>query len=248
MCFAMGRRARRANGVCRRRPSAGVSCLAPIGEHPNGSSGARASCLSTSRPGRMESHRDGMRIGCSWPSTWETGSPRGVDEGRRRIQAYNQHGPGRPTSVDWPRNRATATTGRGLLALGSRIHRGAGSGNRRDRASLVDPVGSRRPRSDCAPKPARARRVSDLLSEKARQELLEMVPHRADGKRGGAGHMVAGDRNDIFNDAVVTFLETCADDRRARNGFDEGWRVHGVRRAGEVLQRRGRTPPGRGRG
>ena len=46
-------------------------------------------------------------------------------------------------------------------------------------------------------------RVSDLLSEEGAQELLELVPHARLVDVAGAGHMVAGDRNDLFNDAVV---------------------------------------------
>lgn len=50
-------------------------------------------------------------------------------------------------------------------------------------------------------------RQSDLLSEAGAREFLEMVPHARYADVGGAGHMVAGDRNDAFNDAVVNFLE-----------------------------------------
>jgi pimeloyl-ACP methyl ester carboxylesterase len=50
-------------------------------------------------------------------------------------------------------------------------------------------------------------RVSDLLSEEGAQELLELVPHARYVNVAGAGHMVAGDRNDLFNDAVVEFLD-----------------------------------------
>ena len=50
-------------------------------------------------------------------------------------------------------------------------------------------------------------RVSDLLSEEGARELLEIVPHAQYTDVAGAGHMVAGDRNDAFNDAVVNFLD-----------------------------------------
>ena len=49
-------------------------------------------------------------------------------------------------------------------------------------------------------------RMSDLLSEDAAQEFLELAPHARLVDVAGAGHMVAGDRNDLFNDAVVDFL------------------------------------------
>jgi len=51
-------------------------------------------------------------------------------------------------------------------------------------------------------------RMSDLLSSEGAQELLELVPHAKLADVAGAGHMVAGDRNDAFNDAVVDFLES----------------------------------------
>ena len=49
-------------------------------------------------------------------------------------------------------------------------------------------------------------RVSDLLSEEGARDLLRLVPHAELADVAGAGHMVAGDRNDLFNDAVVEFL------------------------------------------
>lgn len=49
-------------------------------------------------------------------------------------------------------------------------------------------------------------RQSDLLSEAGAQQFLRTVPHAEFADVGGAGHMVAGDRNDAFNDAVVSFL------------------------------------------
>ena len=54
-------------------------------------------------------------------------------------------------------------------------------------------------------------RQSDLLSEQGAREFLDIVPHARYADVGGAGHMVAGDRNDAFNDAVVTFLNDIRD-------------------------------------
>ena len=34
-----------------------------------------------------------------------------------------------------------------------------------------------------------------------------MAPHAEYADVAGAGHMVAGDRNDLFNDAIVGFLD-----------------------------------------
>lgn len=48
--------------------------------------------------------------------------------------------------------------------------------------------------------------LSDLLSEEGARAFLEMCPHSEYVNVAGAAHMVAGDRNDIFGDAVVEFL------------------------------------------
>jgi pimeloyl-ACP methyl ester carboxylesterase len=50
-------------------------------------------------------------------------------------------------------------------------------------------------------------KASDVLSEDGARHLLDLVPHARLADVAGAGHMVAGDRNDAFNDAVVAFLE-----------------------------------------
>jgi pimeloyl-ACP methyl ester carboxylesterase len=50
-------------------------------------------------------------------------------------------------------------------------------------------------------------RQSDVLSEAGARHLRSLVPHARSIDVAGAGHMVAGDRNDVFNDAVVGFLE-----------------------------------------
>lgn len=47
---------------------------------------------------------------------------------------------------------------------------------------------------------------SDLLSEEGARRFLSLVPHAEFVDVEGAGHMIAGDRNDLFNDAVTEFL------------------------------------------
>ena len=49
-------------------------------------------------------------------------------------------------------------------------------------------------------------KLSDLVSETTAREFLEIVPHASFVDVSDAGHMVAGDRNDRFTDAVVEFL------------------------------------------
>ena len=49
-------------------------------------------------------------------------------------------------------------------------------------------------------------RMSDILSEEGAQVFLDQVPHAKFADISNAGHMVAGDRNDLFTDAVLDFL------------------------------------------
>lgn len=47
---------------------------------------------------------------------------------------------------------------------------------------------------------------SDLLSEEGARHFLSLAPHAEFVDVEGAGHVIAGDRNDLFNDAVTGFL------------------------------------------
>ena len=49
-------------------------------------------------------------------------------------------------------------------------------------------------------------RESDVISHEGVREFREVVPHAEFVDVSGAGHMVAGDRNDAFSDAVEDFL------------------------------------------
>jgi len=49
-------------------------------------------------------------------------------------------------------------------------------------------------------------RLSDLVTEAEAREFLAMVPHAEYLDVAGAAHMVAGDRNDVFADAVTRFV------------------------------------------
>ena len=48
---------------------------------------------------------------------------------------------------------------------------------------------------------------SELVSEEAVADFRAAVPHAEFVDVSGAGHMVAGDRNDVFADAVIDFIE-----------------------------------------
>ncbi|MBW2240726.1 MAG: alpha/beta hydrolase [Deltaproteobacteria bacterium] len=49
-------------------------------------------------------------------------------------------------------------------------------------------------------------RMSELVGEEHAREFLELVPHARFEDVSGAGHMVAGDENDAFTEAVARFL------------------------------------------
>ena len=50
-------------------------------------------------------------------------------------------------------------------------------------------------------------RMSDIVSDESVRELQELVPHAEVVDVAGAGHMVAGDKNDVFNSAVIEFVQ-----------------------------------------
>jgi pimeloyl-ACP methyl ester carboxylesterase len=49
-------------------------------------------------------------------------------------------------------------------------------------------------------------RMSDIVSDDSVRELRELIPHAEVVDVAGAGHMVAGDKNDAFNEAVIEFI------------------------------------------
>lgn len=48
--------------------------------------------------------------------------------------------------------------------------------------------------------------MSDVVSEDVVKEFLKLVPHAKFVDIKGAGHMIAGDLNDVFSDSVISFL------------------------------------------
>jgi pimeloyl-ACP methyl ester carboxylesterase len=66
---------------------------------------------------------------------------------------------------------------------------------------------------------------SDVLSDQGARELLNLVTHAHYVVLNQAGHMVAGDRNTIFTEAVLGFLQasrTSPRNRAASSTFDHG--------------------------
>ena len=106
-----------------------------------------------------------------------------------------------------PEEEPAAASGRPLaLALGPALHRGQPPhrrGLRRDRAALVEAA-----KRVTIPTLLVRGASSELVQEEHAREFLKLVPHAKYVDVGGARHMVAGDRNDQFANAIERFLWT----------------------------------------
>jgi pimeloyl-ACP methyl ester carboxylesterase len=181
----------------------GIASLAAIGEHTD-EPVARALVLVDVAPRMEEEGR--MRIGTFMMEHMESGFG-SLDEVADAIQRYNPHRP-RPSDLGGLAKNLRERDGRWYWHWDPEFIGGRLGGADETRASLVDPARLREAAAALTVPTLLVRgRVSDLLSEEGARELLELVPHAQMVDVAGAGHMVAGDRNDLFNDAVVTFLE-----------------------------------------
>jgi pimeloyl-ACP methyl ester carboxylesterase len=182
----------------------GLSSLAAIGERPD-ESVARALVLVDVAPRVEEAGR--ARIGAFMVEHMETGFA-DLEEVADAIQRYNPHRP-RPTNLaGLEKNLRQRDDGRWYWHWDPAFITGRLGGPDETRATLVDPERLQQAaRAVRVPTLLVRGHVSDLLSEEGARELLELVPHARFADVAGAGHMVAGDRNDLFNDAVVSFLD-----------------------------------------
>lgn len=132
-----------------------------------------------------------------------------LDEVADAIAAYNPQRP-RPTDLSGLRKVVRQRAdGRWVWHWDPRFVRGKFGSADETRASLTEPSRLQRAAASLSIPTLLVRgRQSDLLSEEGARELQELVPHARYVDVAGAGHMVAGDRNDAFNDAVVAFLES----------------------------------------
>ena len=58
-------------------------------------------------------------------------------------------------------------------------------------------------------------KLSDVIGEQEVQQFLALVPHAQYIDVSGAGHMIAGDNNDVFTEAVLAFLDRLDTDQEA---------------------------------
>lgn len=180
----------------------GVASLAAIGERPD-EAVARALVLVDVAPRIEAAGRD--RIGAFMAEHVEEGFP-SLDAVADAVHAYNPHRP-RPKDVSGLRKNLRLRNGRWYWHWDPAFLTGRLGSTDETRSALVDPERlERAARALTIPTLLVRGRVSDLLSEEGARELLRLVPHAQMVDVAGAGHMVAGDRNDIFNDAIVDFL------------------------------------------
>jgi pimeloyl-ACP methyl ester carboxylesterase len=184
----------------------GIASLAAVGEHPDADIG-RALVLVDVAPRIEPAGRE--RIGQFMLEHMDDGFA-SLDEVADAIQCYNPHRP-RPRDLSGLRKNVRQRDGRWYWHWDPRFVGGRLGAADETRTTLITPD-----RLDAAATklhiPVLLVRglVSDLLSEAGAQALLELVPQAELINVAGAGHMVAGDRNDLFNEAIVRFLSGIA--------------------------------------
>ena len=182
----------------------GIASLAAIGEADDAARVARALVLVDVAP-RIE--QDGVRrIG-----DFMTGNLDGfesLDEVADVIAAYNPHRP-RPTDLSGlKKNLRQRDDGTWVWHWDPRFVSGRFGSTDETRTSMVQPDRlERAARKLTLPVLLVRGRMSDLLSEEGVRQLQALVPHAEVADVAGAGHMVAGDRNDLFTASVLDFLD-----------------------------------------
>ncbi|MDZ7675601.1 MAG: alpha/beta hydrolase [Acidimicrobiales bacterium] len=197
----------------------GIASLAAMGEHRDVEV-ARGLVLVDVAPRIEESGRE--RIGAFMSEHMHTGFG-SLEEVADAVQAYNPHRP-RPSDLSGlEKNLRRGEDGRWFWHWDPAFISGRKGAPDETRTSVIDP--------DRLQDAARAieepvllvrGRMSDILSEEGVREFRELVPHARYADVAGAGHMVAGDRNDLFNDAIVTFLDDVLHGRAGRAGRATG--------------------------
>ena len=183
----------------------GVASLAAIGEHPD-QKVARALVLVDVAPRMEEAGR--MRIGSFMAEHMNDGFG-SLEEVADAIQRYNPHRPRPSDLAGLQKNLRKRDDGRWYWHWDPAFISGPRGARDETRSSVVDPERlAAAARALTVPTLLVRGRVSDLLSEEGAREFLALAPHGEMVDVTGAGHMVAGDRNDLFNDAVVKFLQS----------------------------------------
>ena len=130
-----------------------------------------------------------------------------LEEAADAIATYNPHRP-RPTDLSGlAKNLRQRPDGRWVWHWDPAFVQGKFGSADETRSSVVDPdrLGRAVDLLEIPTLLVRGR-SSDLLSEEGAQDFLARVPHAEFADVAGAGHMVAGDRNEIFNRAILDFV------------------------------------------
>ena len=182
----------------------GLSSMVAVAESPVQEDTARAIVLVDVAHKIEASGRD--RIGAFMTGNIDGFST--LDEAADAIAAYNPHRP-RPKDLSGlAKNLRQRDDGRWVWHWDPAFVQGKFGSADETRSSVVDPG-----RLDNAVEHLRVPallvrgRQSDLLSEEGARAFLERVPHAEFADVAGAGHMVAGDRNEVFNRAILDFLD-----------------------------------------
>ena len=133
------------------------------------------------------------------------GNPDGfasLEEVADAVSAYNHHRP-RPKDISGLRRNLREENGRlywhwDPAFMSVRIH------ERRTMTEILEDAA----RKVTVPTLLVRGGMSDLVREEDVRDFLDLMPNARYVNVSGAGHMVAGDRNDAFNDAIVSFLQT----------------------------------------
>jgi pimeloyl-ACP methyl ester carboxylesterase len=177
----------------------GLTALVSEGEHPGGT---RALVLVDVAP-RVE-QQGSERI-----QAFMKGAPEGfasLDEVADAVAAYNPHRP-RPQSTDGLRkNVRLHEDGRWYWHWDPEFVHG---GDEPSRALQPDRLYAAA-RAVRVPTLLIRGQLSDILSPEGAAELLELIPTARYVDVAGTGHMVAGDDNDVFTQALTRFLDDVA--------------------------------------
>jgi pimeloyl-ACP methyl ester carboxylesterase len=190
----------------------GLSCMVAVAEAALADQPiARALVLVDVAPRIEDEGRE--RIGAFRIENMEDGFG-SLEEVADAIQRYNPHRP-RPRSLAGLRkNVRLRDDGRWVWHWDPQFITGRLGSRDETRSSLVDSGRLQdAARALTIPTLLVRGRQSDLLSEAGAQEFRDLAPHAEYVDVAEAGHMVAGDRNDVFNNAVVGFLDRVAGPR-----------------------------------
>lgn len=141
-----------------------------------------------------------------------TGRPEGfetLEDAARAIAAYNPHRPPPKDLSGLAKNLRRGEDGRWRWHWDPRFMSLGVDGSRPSRNPVQLEEAARRV---TVPTLLVRGRQSDLLSEEGARAFLEQVPHARYADVSGAGHMVVGDRNDAFSQAVLDFLRDALGD------------------------------------